>query len=140
MAFVASVASMAAAKGKAAGSGHCVALVQSLLPAIGNTSMWKPGTELTRKAGVNPTIPSGTAIATFVNQKYENTTGGRSHAAIFLRFSNSGIVVFDQWKGQVAAERTIEYRGGDDCKPSNPNDNRFCRWSNDADRFYIIEH
>ena len=102
--------------------------------------MWKPGVVLAKKSNVNPTITLGTAIATFVDKKYENTTGGRSHAAIFIRFTSNGIVVFDQWKGQVAAERTIEYRGADECKPPRPGDNRFCRWSNDADRFFVIEH
>lgn len=57
------------------------------------TAAWKRGARV-RGAALAP----GTAIATFdKNGRYANSTNGKSHAAIYLGQSATGIRVLDQW-------------------------------------------
>ncbi|CAN5868555.1 hypothetical protein BH11PLA1_BH11PLA1_15050 [soil metagenome] len=115
------------------GNGHCVKLVQALLPAIGTTPMWRPG------AAVASGLAAGTAIATFVKGKYENDAiHHRSHAAIYLRHVGTNIEVFDQYIGKAPSKRTIGARGADNCTTPKGNP-KFCFWTNDADRYFVIE-
>ena len=108
--------------GKSVGSGQCVALVQAAAPGVGPTSAWRPG-ERVKGAGH---IPSGTVIATFIHGRYPNNEHG-NHAAIYLGHTSDGIRVIDQWKGQAAHERVIQFKRGD----NDP--------SNDGDFFYVVE-
>lgn len=109
--------------GEVAGSGQCVALLQQT-STVGHTSTWRQG-RLARGSGA----PRGTCIATFTPQgRYGNNTNGTSHAAILLKEQPDGLLVCDQWKGQPTHERVIRYKGNNDP-----------RWSNDGDRFYIVE-
>jgi hypothetical protein len=109
--------------GRAVGTGQCVAFVRQACGAP-HTSLWRRG----RKArGGN--LEAGTAIATFdANGYYGNHTDGRSHCAIFVaEEATGGLLVWDQWKGHVVAERVIRFKGG----AGTPN--------NDGDAYYTIE-
>jgi len=106
--------------GRPAGTGQCVDLVK-IACELGATSTWREG----ERVRGNTTIRSGTAIATFSNGTYANQPTG-NHAAIYLRQDNEGIVVVDQWSGQVAQERRIRFKRG----IGSP--------SNDGDAFSII--
>jgi peptidoglycan hydrolase-like protein with peptidoglycan-binding domain len=87
-----------------------VALVQGVLPGIGQTKTWKQGEKIN---GMNdPPLEPGTAIATFKDGAYRNEKG--YHAAIFLRYGvneegKEGVYVLDQWNGQPAHERHIRF-------------------------------
>jgi hypothetical protein len=111
-------------KGRAVGSGQCVAFVQAASGAP-LTSAWKQGSKV--RAG---SIPKGTAIATFnAAGKYTNSTDGTSHGAIYIGQDEVGVQVWDQWKGQPVHQRTIRFQGGAaGVKPVN-----------DGDAFYVIE-
>ena len=106
------------------GSGQCVAFVEQ---ASGSplTSAWKQG----GKVRGDLTIQPGTAIATFDNGKYTNSTDGTSHAAIYVGQNTAGLQVWDQWKGQPVHQRTIRFQGG---APG-------VRPVNDGDAFYVVE-
>jgi hypothetical protein len=108
--------------GRKFGDGHCVALVRDLAN-LPHTKEWRRG-EKVRGSG----CPSGTAISTFdQNGTYGNHLDGRSHCGILLAENSDGLLVFDQWVGNLARSRTIRYRGGAG-KPVN-----------DGDAYYVIE-
>lgn len=126
--------------------GECARLVQAMIPSIGLTSTWKQGDSVA-EALKKGTLTKGTAIAIFVEGKYENTADGRSHAAIFLRAVPGGMEVFDQYKDPKLPEkvklpgaRVIHNRGADACELANPSNKKLCRWTNDGDRYSVIEH
>jgi|GEM_PF-1497899 len=108
-------------KDKVIGSGQCVDLVKKATGAPA-TSLWKEGENVKNNW---MTIPTGTAIATFVNGKYPNGKTG-NHAAIFLRGDTGGIWVLDQWKGHVSSERYIKFESGSSSA------------SNDASKYSVI--
>jgi hypothetical protein len=93
-------------KGQAVGTGQCVAFVEAsaLTP---NTAHWKVGA----KVQGDLTLPTGTAIASFdPDGTYGNHTDGRSHAAIYVSQDQHGLLVWDQWKGQVVHQRVIRFQ------------------------------
>ena len=100
------------------GRTECVQLLKSLMDAP-RTLLWKEGRQL--KASWDEIKP-GTAIATFKSGRYpqKRTGRGSKHAAIFLRASQAGIYVLDQFAGQhVAEERFIPWHHPRDRQPSN---------------------
>jgi hypothetical protein len=108
--------------GKIVGNGQCVAFVKKAADAP-ETDRWKEGVTVRENF---LSIPSGTAIATFVDGKYPNKPTG-NHAAIFVSGDADGIVVWDQWSGQPVHKRKMRFRKG---KGSA---------SNDASKFSVIE-
>jgi hypothetical protein len=108
-------------KGQAVGDGQCVAYIKEAADAP-VTSKWAEGVKV--KGG---DIPTGSAIATFQGGKYQNDTGGKSHAAIYVSQDDTGLLVWDQWKGQPVHQRTITFANG--AKPPK----------NDGDAFSVIE-
>lgn len=107
---------------------ECVALVQRLVPGIGATPTWQEGEKV--KGVGDPPLEPGTAIATFVNGKYESKDTG-NHAAIFLRYGEqdgkSGIYVLDQARTMPAKERFIRF------------DDKASSASNNAGAFSVIQ-
>jgi hypothetical protein len=120
--------------GKSIGNGQCVAFAQTAA-TIGHTSTWQRGA-LVRGA----TLVPGTAIATFDKDgNYQNDTGGRSHAAIYLGQDAVGIQVLDQWvERKKMADGTIGTR----VQPVHKRTIRFQSNSkpvNDGRNYYVIE-
>jgi hypothetical protein len=108
--------------GKAIGTGQCVAFVEPAAQAP-TTASWRQGALVAGTATL-----AGTAIATFdPTGTYGNHTDGRSHAAIYVSQNAAGLVVYDQWLGQVVHERTIQFRHGSG------------QAVNDGNQFYVIE-
>ena len=109
------------------GNGQCVAFVRAASKAP-HTSTWKQG----KLVKTDSTLFPGIAIATFEpDGKYGNREDGKSHAAIFIRKSAIGIVVFDQWvtngKAQPVHERTIRFN------------NSIGKKINNGDEYYVVE-
>lgn len=100
------------------GRAECVQLIKALMHAP-RTAMWKEG----RKLEANwSSVQPGTAIATFKKGRYpqHGKAHGNRHAAIFLRASEAGIYVFDQFAGvSHAAERFIPWHHPRDKSASN---------------------
>lgn len=90
--------------GQSVGSGQCVALVQATSD-VGLTSTWTPGDVVQG----NTNLAAGTVIATFGSDGTYTNTVGQSHAAIYLGQDATGIIVEDQWSGQVATQRHINW-------------------------------
>ena len=104
-------------------SQQCVALVKALFSNLGATPNWTRGV----KVKGNAALKAGTPIATFGKTGgYLSEMGGSSHAAVFRRFVDGGIEVYDQSVGQPVRMRVIKYKNGQD-KPSN-----------DGDQYYVI--
>ncbi len=125
MPYVCAKEHVAFLKGNFIGDGGCVALVKHCTGAP-ETAKWKQGASVRG----NLSIPTGTAIATFIDGKYPNQRHG-NHAAIYISQNAEGIQVYDQW-----AE--IRYKLGVHI--------RTIRWvssgedpSDDGDYFYVIE-
>ncbi len=77
------------------GLAECVALIQYLVPSIGQTKYWVEG------ALVTPDTPIGTVVATFdpISQQYINSKA-TSHVGIFDGFDSAGnMILIDQWDG-----------------------------------------
>lgn len=111
------------------GSRQCVALVQHYAGAP-VTLMWRKGADVVG----NKSIKKGTAIATFVNNKYPNHRSG-NHAALYVSEGIDGIYIMDQWKskkGGKVTSRFIRSLGKD-------KRGKFIRPSNNADAYSIIE-
>ena len=100
-------------KGKVAGKGECVNLVQEAVP-VGLTDYWRAGTKITRTNA--PSLTRGTAIAVFDKDGRYKSIRKKSHAAIFLRYESrngkDGIVVFDQWQGTGGRESFYAFEKG----------------------------
>lgn len=119
----------AAYNGKVVGSpplvGQCAVFVQ-VVSGAPRTGVWRRG----RHARGDMTVLAGMAIATFdAVGRYTNSVDGTSHAAIYLRQDDAGILVWDQWVGQPVHQRWIRFQGG---KPG-------VKPANDGDAFYVIE-
>lgn len=100
------------------GRAECVLLLKALMDAP-RTLLWKEGRKL---KGSWDEVPPGTAIATFKKGRYpqQGRARGSKHAAIFLRATEAGIYVFDQFVGRSAAEeRFIPWHHPRDRSPSN---------------------
>lgn len=100
------------------GRAECVQLLKALMDAP-RTLLWKEGRKL--KTSWDEVEP-GTAIATFKKGRYpqQGRKRGSKHAAIFLRASEAGIFVFDQFAGRAeATERFIPWHHPRDKSPSN---------------------
>jgi len=112
------------------GSHQCVDLVKHYAGAPA-TSKWREGERVLDAVH----IPVGTAIATFVNGKYQSHAHG-NHAALFLRRDACCIWVMDQWANDKdkpkISSRPIPARG----KHKN---GEYVNPSNNADAFSIIE-
>lgn len=91
--------------GQVIGNGQCAVLVEMITPGLGLTKGWRAGP---RVLAVKD-LARGTVIATFdPDGRYGNHTDGRSHAAIFMGFTEHGdIEVIDQWHGQPTHRRVI---------------------------------
>ena len=112
--------------GQSVGSGQCVAFVEACA-GCPPTSHWVRG----RAVRNDPTIPYGSAIATFSPEGlYTNSTDGSSHAAIYLGQDAKGLRVLDQWSGQPVHARTIRFPGPS-APPPAP--------ANSANCFFLIE-
>jgi hypothetical protein len=103
------------------GSKQCVALLQHYAQ-LPQSSLWKEG-----KAVLGDmTIAKGTAIATFVNGKYENLPTG-NHAAFYVSQDIGGLWIMDQWANDTVkpkvSKRYVQKRGklagGGYVNPSN---------------------
>lgn len=112
------------------GSKQCVALLQhyAKVPA---TSSWKMGVLVFG----NRSLLKGTAIATFVNGKYESLSTG-NHAAFYVSQDTKGIWIMDQWKSDTSkpkvSMRHIRPKG----KAKN---GTYLDPSNNADAFSVVE-
>ena len=90
--------------GQSVGTGQCVALAQASSD-VGYTSTWSPGAQVEGETD----IAVGTVIATFGSDGTYTNTYGQSHTAIYLGRDSSGIFVEDQWLGQPAQTRHINW-------------------------------
>jgi hypothetical protein len=112
-------------EGRVVGAGHCVDFVKTVA-GLPPTAAWREGAAVRG----HPSIPRGTAIATFeADGGYTSETG--NHAAIYLSQDARGIWVYDQWQGQPVHKRLIRFEGGSGAKRGSK--------SNDAKRFAVIE-
>lgn len=107
-------------EGEVVGSGQCPAICQSH-GGMPHSSQWIEGPKVKGKTD----LPSGTAIATFINGKYPSKSHG-NHVAIYISQDAKGITVFDQWVGRPAGYRVILFKKGS----GDP--------SNDGDAFSVI--
>lgn len=116
------------------GSGQCVAYVQ----AAAQTGVTRNGRRGQQVRGAKLAV--GTAIATFDQQgRYANDTHGKSHAAIYLGQTATGIRVLDQWvEKKRLPDGTIE-------KHAHPVSERLISFAaktravNDGRNYYVIE-
>lgn len=98
----------------------------------------KPGLARTWTEGVavkgNTTIAKGTAVATFVDGKYENLPHG-NHAAFYISQDATGVKVMDQWaddpKKPTISSRVMRFKGKD-------RHGKFIDASNNGDALSII--
>ncbi len=98
------------------GSTECVQLLKSLMAAP-RTIFWKEGRKLKEHFDA---IKPGTAIATFVNGQYPQTGRTGMHAAIFVRATQAGIFVLDQFRGRKAVtERFIPWTSSSRSRSNN---------------------
>jgi len=65
-------------------------------------------------------------IATFGSDGTYTNTVGQSHAAIYLGQDSTGIIVEDQWSGQVATQRHINWTTTNSYESGS--------------RFYVVSH
>jgi hypothetical protein len=111
------------------GDSECVALIRQLTPAPA-TFFWRKGEAVMG----DRTLASGTAIATFVNDKWPSKPRG-NHAAFYLGQVSDGMYIMDQWNRsdkKVISSRFI-YRLGKN------KDGSYVRLSDNADAFSVIE-
>lgn len=113
------------------GSHQCVALVQRYAAAPAPTTTWSEGERVLDATSV----PVGTAIATFVNGRYQSHQHS-NHAALFMGREGNCIRVMDQWAGDpmksTVSSRLI-------CPKGKYSNGHFRDPSNNADAFSIIE-
>jgi|GEM_PF-2294755 len=98
------------------GNGECVALVKKVF-GLPSTKEWIAGQAIT--APGSPPLSTGTAIATFNEDGlYPQGKDTPKHAAIFVGYTEDGMTVYDQWKGQPPHTRLIYF---DDTKNTQNN-------------------
>lgn len=110
------------------GTKQCVALIQKYTSAP-QTSLWQEGDKVRGTAG----IAVGTAIATFVDGKYQSKSTG-NHAAFYLSQDATGIWVVDQWSSSgTIRKRLLRFKGktADGTAYTDP--------SNNGDAFSVIK-
>jgi len=73
------------------------------------STQWIRGTYVMSSCG---SIPSGTAIATFVGPGNSYPGGAFQHAAIFISCDSTGITVDDQWAGSGGCKQRLIRTGG----------------------------
>lgn len=109
------------------GTKQCVALIKAFADTP-PSSLWKEGAAVRG----NTTLKKGTAIATFVDGRYQNSGSG-NHAAFYISQDATGILVVDQWSTSgTIRERRLLFLGKD-------KDGRFTRASNNGDAFSVVE-
>lgn len=111
------------------GDGECVALIRKYTQAPA-TFFWRKGQTVIG----DRTLSAGTAIATFVNEKWPAKPRG-NHAAFYLGQVSNGMYILDQWNRsdkKVISSRFI-YRLGKN------KDGSYIRPSDNADAFSVIE-
>ncbi len=111
------------------GTQQCVALVEKYAKTPGPAALrWKPGATV---RGLT-TLAKGTAIATFVDGKYQSHSTG-NHAALYLSQDAGGIWVIDQYAGSGGIhKRYLRFQG------KFPN-GAYKDPSNNGDAFSVIE-
>jgi hypothetical protein len=110
--------------GRVIDNGQCVKFVQTVTAAP-RTAEWRPGAWVRGNRSIRP----GTAIATFeADGTYTPATG--NHAAIYVSQDETGIRVYDQWRGQPVHERVIRFEGGRGAGSGNK--------SNDGKAFRVV--
>lgn len=98
------------------GDGQCVTFVRACTGAP-LAHQWTEGSTVKG----NLALPKGTAIATFMDGKYENNPTG-NHAAIYVGQNSDGLWVYDQWISQgCVKKRLIRFKAGVG-SPSNDGD------------------
>ena len=107
------------------GNGQCVLLVQNKA-GVPHHSLWRKGPVIKGNTGV----PAGTAIAAgWDDQGLYPSNAHHNHAALYMRSTNAGLVVIDQWQGMdITKFRPHTLRFG----------NTHNAPSNDGDAFYVI--
>lgn len=108
-------------EGRVAGNGECVALAQAT-SNVGHTSTWVPGERVQGATDIAP----GTVIATFGENGTYTNTPGQSHTAIYLGQDDRGIQVVDQWVGQPAHVRWINWSTNNSYESGS--------------KFYVVSH
>jgi hypothetical protein len=90
------------------GTHQCVALVEKYAKAPGPAAVrWKQAAAVRGQ----PTLAKGTAIATFVDGKYQSHSTG-NHAARYLSQDAGGIWVIDQYAGSGGIrKRYLRFQG-----------------------------
>lgn len=107
------------------GSTECVQLIKSLLAAP-RTIFWKEGRKLLDHMHA---VKPGTAIATFVKGQYPQQGRTGMHAAIFVRATQAGIFVLDQFRGRNAVtERFIPWHSGSAKRSNNASAYSTIQW------------
>ena len=115
------------------GSHQCAVLVQ-WYAKVPKMKFWKQGAIV---RGSN-TIIKGTAVATFVDEKYPPAAGKHhrhGHAAFYVSQDDTGVLVMDQWDDAgkpTVSSRRMAFRG----KDSKGN---FVDISNNGDALYVVE-
>jgi hypothetical protein len=111
------------------GTGQCVALIEQYTN-VGRPAhlVWRQGTTVRG----NLLLKKGTAIATFVDGKYQSHAHG-NHAAFYISQDATGIWVVDQYKGSGGIrKRHLRFKG------KHPN-HAYVDPSNNGDAFSVIE-
>ncbi len=112
------------------GSKQCVALLQHYA-RLPNTTSWLEGSVVMGTFSVS----KGTAIATFVNGRYQNNSTG-NHAAFFISQDARGMWIMDQWRDNIqkpkVSKRYIRKQG-------RHASGLFVDPSNNAEAYSVIE-
>jgi len=111
---------------------QCAGLVEHYT-RVGVHTRWKEGDRVRGKMD----IQKGTAIATFVNGKYQNARHG-NHAALYVSQDHGGIYMMDQWDHDPN-KLTISKRYVRFMNLPKRADGSWPDASNNGDAFYIIE-
>lgn len=108
---------------------ECAGLVMHY-SRVGVAEGWREGIKV---KGNGDKIKKGTAIATFVNGRYQNLEHG-NHAAFYISQSVTGIVIVEQFESLATIQkRTLAYLGVDE------KTGRYNNPSNNGDAFSVIE-
>jgi hypothetical protein len=87
-------------EGQLVGTGQCPAIVQTH-GQVPKAEFWFEGPRVRGR----DVIPYGTAVATFVNGRYQNNKHG-NHVAIYIKqHPVDGVLVFDQWTHEDPEKR-----------------------------------
>ena len=127
----------AAVKVNGKGNAECALLVQELTGAP-TTTAWRRGEQKVRYGVVAP----GTAIATFQDDGTYDGNSGVCHAAIFIKTTATGLLVWDQWRTGHLGERKANgfFHGKRECRfvGEAGKKSKDYRRQNDGDEFYVI--